>query len=48
MSEEEIRELEEQNLEYMEAQTNEELFGGDYTSAVELKYANKQIEKRGE
>ena len=45
MSEEKIQELMDYNLEYMEAQQSEEIFGGDYTSAVDLKYANKQIEK---
>ena len=45
MSEEEISELQEYNLEYLEAQQSEELFGGDYTSAVELKYAKKEIER---
>ena len=45
MSEEEIREAQEYNLEYMEAMSSEEIFGGDYTSAVELKYANKTIER---
>ena len=45
MSEENIQELMDYNLEYMEAQQSEEIFGGDYTSAVDLKYANKQIEK---
>lgn len=45
MSEENIQELMDYNLEYMEAQQSEEIFGGDYTSAIDLKYANKQIEK---
>lgn len=45
MSEEEIEELIEYNLEYLEAVNSEEIFGGDYTSAVDLKYANKTIER---
>lgn len=45
MSEEELKELQEYNLEYLEAQNSEEIFGGDYTSEVELKYAKKEIEK---
>ena len=45
MSEEELNEAIEFNLEYMEAMQSEEIFGGDYTSSVELKYANKEIEK---
>ncbi len=45
MNEEKIRELQEYNLEYMEARISENEFGGDYTSAVELKHANKIIEQ---
>ena len=45
MSEEQLKELQEYNLEYLEAQQSEEIFGGDYTSAVELKYAKKEIER---
>lgn len=45
MSEEQLKELQEYNLEYLEAQASEEMFGGDYTSAVELKQANKEIER---
>lgn len=45
MSEEQLKELQEYNLEYLEAQSSEEIFGGDYTSAVELKYAKKEIER---
>lgn len=45
MSEEELNEAIEYNLEYMEAMQSEEIFGGDYTSQVELKYANKSIDK---
>lgn len=45
MSEEQLTELQEYNLEYLEAQQSEEVFGGDYTSAVELKYAKKEIER---
>lgn len=45
MSEEQLRELQEYNLEYLEAQQSEEMFGGDYISAVELKYAKKEIDK---
>lgn len=42
---EELKELQEYNLEYLEAQTSEEMFGGDFVSAVELKYAKKEIER---
>ena len=35
MSEEQLKELQEYNLEYLEAQASEEMFGGDFTSAVE-------------
>lgn len=45
MSEEELNEAIEYNLEYMEAMQSEEIFGGDYTSSVELKYANKIIDR---
>lgn len=45
MSEEELNESIEYNLEYMEAIQSEEIFGGDYTSSVELKYANKTIDR---
>ena len=45
MSDEQLKELQEYNLEYLEAQSSEEIFGGDYTSAVELKYAKKEIER---
>lgn len=45
MSEEELKELQEYNLEYLEAQASEEMFGGDFTSAVELKQAKKEIER---
>ena len=45
MSEEQLKELQEYNLEYLEAQSSEEIFGGDYTSAVELKYAKREIER---
>lgn len=45
MSEEQLKELQEYNLEYLEALQSEEMFGGDYTSAVELKYAKKEIER---
>ena len=45
MSEEQLKELQEYNLEYLEAQNSEEIFGGDYTSAVELKFAKKEIER---
>ena len=45
MSEEQLKELQEYNLEYLEAQSSEEIFGGDYTSEVELKYAKKEIER---
>lgn len=45
MNKEEIKELQEYNLEYMEAILSEDIFGGDYTSSVKLEYANKTIEK---
>ena len=45
MSEEELKRLQEYNLEYLEAQASEEMFGGDYTSAVELKQAKQEIER---
>lgn len=45
MSEEEINEAIEYNLEYMEAIQSEELFGGDYTSQAKLNYADKRIEQ---
>lgn len=45
MSEEQLKELQEYNLEYLEAQASEEMFGGDFTSAVELKQAKREIEK---
>lgn len=45
MSEEQLKELQEYNLEYLEAQASEEMFGGDFTSAVELKQAKKEIER---
>lgn len=45
MSEEELDELMEYNLEYLEARNSEDMSGGDYTSAVDLKYANKEIEQ---
>ena len=40
-----LNELLEYNNEYMEAQISEEIFGGDYTSAVELKYAQQELDK---
>lgn len=45
MSEEQLKELQNYNLEYLEARSSEEIFGGDYTSEVELKYAKKEIER---
>lgn len=45
MNKEEIQELMDYNLEYLEARNSEEIFGGDYTSSVDLKYANKEIDK---
>lgn len=45
MSEQELNEAIEYNLEYMEAMQSEEIFGGDYTSSVELKYAEKTIDR---
>lgn len=40
-----LDELLEYNNEYMEAQISEEIFGGDYTSAIELKYAKQELER---
>lgn len=45
MSEEELNEAIEYNLEYMEAMQSEEIFGGEHISQVELKYANKSIDR---
>ena len=45
MNKEDVQELMDYNLEYIEAQQSEEIFGGDYTSAVDLKYVNKQLDK---
>lgn len=45
MSEEQLQELLDYNLEYTDSLNSEEIFGGDYTSAVELKYAKKEIER---
>lgn len=45
MNNEELDELIDYNLEYLEARNSEVIFGGDYTSAVDLKYANKEIEQ---
>lgn len=45
MSEKKLEELRQYNLEYLEALDNENLYGGDYTSAVELKYVKKEIER---
>lgn len=40
-----LDELLEYNNEYMEAQISEEIFGGDHTSAVELKYVKQELER---
>ena len=45
MNKEDINELLEYNNEYMEAQISEEIFGGDHTSAVELKYVKQELER---
>lgn len=45
VNKEDINELLEYNNEYMEAQISEEIFGGDYTSAVELKYAQQELDE---
>lgn len=45
MNKEDINELLEYNNEYMEAQISEEIFGRDYTSAVELKYVKQELDK---
>lgn len=45
MNKEDINELLEYNNEYMEAQISEEIFGGDYTSAVELEYVKKENQR---
>ena len=42
MNKEDIKELQEYNLKYLEAINSEEIFGGDYTSAVELEYVKKE------
>ena len=42
MNKEELEELQKYNLEYLEAQNSEEIFGGDYTSEVELEYVKKE------
>lgn len=45
MNKEEIKELQEYNLDMLEALTSEEIYGGDYKSAVELKYLQKDYDK---
>ena len=45
IDEDELQELLDYNLEYMDALQSEEIFGGDYTSAIDLKYADRQNEK---
>ena len=45
MTEEELDEALEYNLEYLEARLDEDLFGGDYTSAVELRHVNDELER---
>lgn len=45
MNKEDIKELQEYNLKYLEARNNEEIFGGDYTSEVELEYVKKENQR---
>lgn len=40
-----LQQLQAYNLEYLEAQNSEEIFGGNYTSAIDLKYAKEEIER---
>lgn len=44
MTREELERMTNYNLEFMEAELSEQLFGGDYTSAVELKYTEKYVD----
>ena len=45
MDDKELNELLEYNLEYMDARLSEDVFGGDYTSEVELKHLEKAYDK---
>lgn len=45
MNDKELNELLEYNLEYMDARLSEDVFGGDYTSEVELKHLEKAYDK---
>ena len=45
MNDKELNELLEYNQEYMDARLSEDVFGGDYTSEVELKYLQKDYDK---
>ena len=44
MNNKELNELIEYNQEYMDARLSEDVFGGDYTSEVELKYLKKDYD----
>ena len=45
MNDKELNELLEYNQEYMDAKLSEDVFGGDYTSEIELKYLQKDYDK---
>lgn len=45
MNDKELNELLEYNQEYMEARLSEDIFGGDYTSEVELKHLKKDYDE---
>lgn len=45
MNDEKLNELLEYNQEYMDARLSEDVFGGDYTSEIELKYLQKDYDK---
>ena len=45
MNDKQLNELLEYNQEYMDARLSEDVFGGDYTSEVELKYLQKDYDK---
>jgi len=45
MNDKELNELLKYNQEYMDARLSEDVFGGDYTSEVELKYLQRNYDK---
>lgn len=45
MNDKELNELLEYNQEYMDARLSEDVFGGDYTSEIKLKYLEKAYDK---